>query len=210
MKKPATVHLDYAYARRPSTIQSRLPSRGFSLIELVVTVALIAVLTGILTTFALMHGANMRRTQLILLSARGVAEEYYAKTDQPVEYVWAPGAKDIDSIEAFVKVARQLPEAEKMFGALGKEVYTNSNGNTDSNNNPLMEILDGWGRPVRYFENNFNGSESGYDPTIMTYPQPFFASRGKDGQWGDISKPEGTSERTMANDNVYSFNVELE
>lgn len=98
------------------------------------------------------------------------------------------------SSERFVWVTYQLPATRDMLKKLGKQVLT------DDNNNGYLELRDGWGNKIVYVERVENSS--GIVAFLPEHPRPFFASAGRDGEWGtNINDPR-------AADNLYSFNID--
>jgi len=72
----------------------------------------------------------------------------------------------------------------------------------DFDNNDFMEVLDGWGTPIRYMSSTVGMTK------YVTYQYPVFVSAGVDRQFGDVSAGAGTTAKLESEDNIYSFDPE--
>ena len=172
---------------------------GFSLVELLVVIAVIVAFAAIAANLLLIGSGAESQTRIILSAAMGIAEEYASQTNSAISQT-VPVTPD-DPIERFVRAARQMPAGEKLLNSLGEDSIQDTDGDGED------EIVDGWGRPLKYLENNAP-SDALYDAQFMIHRGPYLASAGRDGQWGDISKADGDPLKTQTKDNLYSFDVD--
>ena len=182
---------------------------GFSLMELMLTVAIIIVVVGIFASLNLVGTAAESQTRIVLAMAKGIAENYETQTGEPIPHNQKnskiPGDDEFSGtfspIERFVYLAKQRPTTRKMLKALPKEIFIDYDGDG------LEEIVDGWGNPLVYFTSNVKGTPT-YESAFMEYPHTYFGSAGKDGDMGKIDKGQNTDEFQRTRDNLYSFDVE--
>ena len=151
-----------------------------------------------------------------------------------------PSSKINDSstatIERFIAITVQVPNCRKIYTrAESQKLFTDIDSNQVSNQ--FLEIVDGWGTPIRYFEkytweNSSGDKYKGKD--APTYARPFFVSAGTDAHFGWISNydtnsniitpgttgnyssaifgtipaDKNTEGNPDAEDNIYSFKLE--
>ena len=119
------------------------------------------------------------------------------------------GATDTgQSAERFVWAALQVESSAKIIRSVEKDALQDT-GNTAG----MLDLLDGWGNPIRYAAFVSQTDTVTWDDNLPlrgteSRPDPFFASAGPDGKWGDAS--QGTNNAVPnadAADNIYSFNL---
>ena len=192
---------------------------AFSLIELLVVIGVIIILVAILVINAPLDRGPQAITKNIIQELKSIESEYVAVTRQRInshKYITSPfdwnsenggaynGSLEEDSIRRFLYAARQISTCRTMIENLEKkyEEYTDPPNNI---------IYDGWDQLIVYmtFSDDDDGqSEDAFlanlaDPYVAltrgtaARPQPFFASRGSDGEWGT----------KYNNDDIYSFEI---
>ena len=143
-------------------------------------------------------------------------------TDPGGAEIWynADDSETIASIERFVWVAMQNKTSREMLLKLGRrDSAADTKGNLtdvgpkldDPKPNGFLEIIDGWGMDYIIYVKSVsevNDSTEQYDVYgfLPDHPQPYFASRGPDGFWGDVNGD--TQEKIDSQDNIYSFDLE--
>lgn len=116
--------------------------------------------------------------------------------------------------ERFLWAANQMPAIRDKLASFGQTVG-------DANNNGFIDLVDPWGQPIAYANNvkHVNGVDE-EDDFLPEYSGPFFASAGKDKQWGtprvrgefasDAAWQTFTEkdEYKFTLDNLYSFDID--
>ena len=195
---------------------------AFSLIELLVVIGVIIILVAILVINAPLDRGPQAITKNIIQELKSIESEYVAVTRQrinshthiPTPFKWSGenavlggaygGSLENDSIRRFLYAARQISTCRTMIENLEKkyEEYTDP---------PNNKINDGWDQLIVYLtfcddddgedEDAFLANlEDPYKPLTRgtaARPQPFFASRGSDGEWGT----------KYNNDDIFSFEI---
>jgi type II secretory pathway pseudopilin PulG len=134
---------------------------------------------------------------------------------------------DMSTIERFVWKTIQYPSIKKIYDGLGSDIFLDADGDG------MMEVVDAWGRPLRYAVRLNYNDPSTYDDfntrtdvdgssknTAYTYydandvdskmpvsAQPYFASSGRDGKWGD-AKSSDTDLQDFAKDNLTTLKLD--
>ena len=134
-------------------LKQRAATRGFTLIEMLVVIAIIAILAGLIVTTlatARKHAAIKRQQAAIDLIEKAYIEHYVTDFS---EYPASDGDKE--GIQGNELLLKALLTKEKDGPYLHiKEIRTG-----DSNGNGLKEILDEWGNPLRYQHHRDYGKE---------------------------------------------------
>ena len=181
------------------TVRSR-SQRGWSLIEILVVISIIVILLGIIINTAVEKTGPEQQTKVTVRAAMAIATEYEVRTQLQIDHANSPtgytGAAT--GMGRFIYAVMQIGETQKMLTALGTDAL-------DSKTNPT-QILDGWGKPLRYVNVVDTGDSYTADDQMPKRPSPYFASAGPDGEWGVVSVA-GVAD-TNASDNVYSFNLD--
>lgn len=176
---------------------------GWSLIELLVVVGIIAILLAILINTAAESRGPVEQTKVTLKALMGIYDEYEASMSSTS----ALSTKGMTGggIQNFCTIANQLERTRKLLFTLGKDVAidTNADGRVDT-------IKDGWGGDLEFLD-GVNAGAAIHRP----YKGAYFASMGPDGKWGDyreqVKKETAQSFNATAvleySDNVYSFNL---
>ncbi len=190
--------------------------RGFSLIEIMVVIAIIALLAGITIGVGrkMKQSAQVSNTKLILNICKSAADSYAAKF-KPVlhfngklepyivsQYIYeddwskdkftknAPGASGTgeidDHIERFVYKVLKFETSSKILKTLQKGQLADLDGDG------FLEVRDAFGNMIDYaayvsYQDNYTGDDS-----LPIHKNSFFASSGRDSQW---STAEGTDDQ---------------
>ncbi len=168
---------------------------GWSLIELLVVVAIIAILLAILVNTAAESRGPVEQTKVTLKAMMAIYDEYEVSTNK------VPGST-AGSVSQFCIDVRAFERTQKMLAALGKDVAID---NAPATVDGLIDtVRDGWGVDIRYYP---GGSGAG----MISFKGPYFASAGPDGKWGTINpatnQPTADTAGTEAKDNLYSFSL---
>lgn len=169
---------------RPAKRHRTTAARGFTLIEILVTISIIALLLGISAfgVIKVQQGAQRNRVKAMFESLHGAQTNYQSANQSRI--IHDGGA--LSSSEYFVFACLQHPDsAEAMKSATnGPDTYVDKDG--DGN----FEILDPWGTPILYIAiNNADGTanNSTDNEPNTKFPvsrDPFFVSAGQDGEFG--------------------------
>ncbi|MBN1807966.1 MAG: type II secretion system protein GspG [Planctomycetes bacterium] len=126
---------------------------GFTIVEILVVIAIISVLAGLLMTGVLIAKRNaMKKQTKIILAGISIALESY-KTDMGD---YPPGSGDTQSAETLFA---ELTTA-KGFGPY----YTSRDKSVrDTNGNGVMELVDAWGNPILYTRGELLVEEKEYE-----------------------------------------------
>lgn len=199
---------------------------GFSLIEILVVMAIITLLSGLVIAGAakMREQSRINQAQIILQAAKSLDIAYRAEVGSIVRYTGTSDPEE-ESIRVFVAAMQQLPETQKILMSIGKDFVINDPVNDPSDANDAPDIIvDPWGKPLQY--RSWNDGTDFADPVhagpagagnlprrgTQTEPQPFFASAGPDGRWGEVNLntnlPETGEDGEAATDNIYSFELD--
>ena len=169
-----------------ATQTAKLRPHGYTIVEMLMVGALIALLMGLVVGGAakLKQNAMREQTRATLAGAMAALTEYQARTGRVVDHTQS---KDNSRIRYFVEKANQIDDVDKILRSLGKAVYDRDN----------MTIKDAWGNEIDYLSFVDHDDRFGGDDIHPEFNQPFFASRGLDGAWGEANDRQ-------AKDNIYS------
>lgn len=182
---------------------TRRAERGFSFIEVLVVMGIIAVLAGMAAVVVgiFQRSAPKKQTETTILKLKSLVDMWKAKFEgfPPMRLV------DIAKVATVGSPIRKVDNAdnepiEALFQALhwpgfGTEPELNENeiGNGDEDKLPqaatargveLYELKDGWGNPIVYFVNTEYATSDGNPPTYLTrsgipvQPRPWRAEGG--------------------------------
>lgn len=237
--------------RRPD----RRKNAGFTLIEVMVVIAIILVLLGASVTLgpSLLEGQRRSATRMTLLNARAIVAEYEVQTSTVPNHLaerttpidWTrnktpntgdnigdenSGSDALDgtneedlkdhSIERFVWATLQVPAIKEMYTEFDSSTLTDEDEDSNTGKG-FLELRDAWGNKLAYAKSVTHDDSAG-DPSDADdflperEGEPFFASPGPDGQWGDVRELEkrqagqshDAQDAEWASDNLYSFEGE--
>ena len=175
--------------------------RGFTVVELLVTISIITLLLGIGTTVALKMAQEARKEQMrsMMESLLGANVEFKAVRKQsninhdgsyPVNWAANADSPGLSSSERYVIACRQIKAAEEiMLAALNSSSSTSFKRlYKDDDNDGYDSIFDWWGTEVEYRSKN-GGAGGGTVTGVLNSDlpisnSPFFASAGPDQVWG--------------------------
>lgn len=172
---------------------------GFSLIEILVALSIIVLLVGfgVAAMSKFLAQSEVEKTRVLLQQLAGIEIEYRAQTNGrfPDDDPSNSTTTDVDnSIEWFIEQVEALPVTNEMaYKTLNTKFYTATDGAVPGT------VVDSWGNPIEYLESS--DGTGNFPP----YAQPFFASAGPDGVFGDgkdLANPDPDAE-----DDMYSFDV---
>ena len=175
-------------------------SRGaFTLIEVLVVISIIALLLGIgVAGMSALYGeADKSRTQVMLRQLQGVITEYAAHTKGTL-----PAANNSIAVVVGDIKSNGGEAAELMLRSLDKQFW---DGGSYSGGTGNQAILDAWGKQIEYVAANGANGDTGNN--MPKRPQPYFASAGKDGEWGSYTNGNIDAPNADAKDNLYSFEM---
>ncbi|MCZ7646522.1 MAG: type II secretion system protein GspG [Planctomycetota bacterium] len=149
---------------------------GFTLVEMLVVLAIVAVLGGLILTAvnAARKRSQVNQTKTIILQVEQNLETYASDFH---EYPPSDGEDGVKGNERMVEALRTEEMNGPYLGA--KEFYFK-----DVNNNGLKEIVDAWGRPLHYVHHRDYGREPPNKRTFRLY------SAGYDGRFEPLN-PDG-------------------
>jgi prepilin-type N-terminal cleavage/methylation domain-containing protein len=170
---------------------------AFTLVELLVTISIIALLAGLVTygVTAMKGTSEISRTKTLLQGLKAVDIEYRAQSGYIVPFDGTADTAE-ESIEAFCDDVVAFDDPQEMLVSLGEDYLRD----TDSDAIP-NQVIDAWGEPVQYRAYMqeqapaFTGAGDLPARGTQLEPQPYFASAGPDGVFG-------------TNDDIYSFNLD--
>lgn len=173
---------------------------GWSLIELLVVVGIIAILLAILINTAAESRGPVEQTKVTLKALMGIYDEYEASLGAASAMSLTAGT-GTTSIEKFCNIVNGLDRTKSMLAALGRDVAL------DANNNGLIDtVKDGWGGTIEFWDGSAARAAG-----LPGFKGAYFASPGPDGKWGTISPttnmPTLDAAGAEAKDNLYSFNL---
>lgn len=210
---------------RFTTQHPHSPRRGFSLIEILVVIAIIVLLAGITIGVGrrMIQSAKKSHTKIILGICKSASDAYATKF-KPIlhysgnldptitasyvyEYNWdkttfkknAPDANGTgainDPIERFVYKALKYETSSKILHTLNNKQLVDRDGDG------FLEVYDGFDNKIKYAAYVSGKDAYTLDDTLPIHRTAFFASAGRDGKWGDANN----SNDADAQDNMYSF-----
>ena len=185
MQSPATTALN-----QPRRASLRPRRAGWSLIELLVVVGIIAILLAILINTAAESRGPVEQTKVTLKALMAIYDEYEVSTRR------VPGTAASGAITQFCADVNKFDRTRKMLAALGKDVAID---NLPATPDGFVDtVRDGWGVDIRYSPVPTTGT--------IGFKGPYFASAGPDGKWGTITAATNLPD-TDAKDNLYSFSL---
>ncbi|MBB6431472.1 prepilin-type N-terminal cleavage/methylation domain-containing protein [Algisphaera agarilytica] len=181
---------------------------GFSLIEILVVISIIALLLalGAVGMSKMREQAQVEKIRVLLQQLAGVETEYRAQTngkfpDDDSSNSSTAGVNN--SIEWFVEQVEAQPITQEMIEkTVNRAFYSPTDGGTPGT------VVDAWGLEIEYRElsdGSATATSNGTNAQFPPYAQPFFASAGPDGLWGDHSVLADPDD--AAADNIYSFEL---
>lgn len=179
---------------------------GFTLIEILVVISIIALLIGLVTGGALLAqgAATVNRTQSLMRSLLGAQEEFKSQSglgidlnhnnNSPVNWGAGPfaqnapgftgsaGAGGLSSSERFVVGCFLFDESAEALRAAAQGRGTL----VDNDGDGFLELRDPWDNEILYRNgNDQTGSFDGINNNLLPLNRsPFFISAGKDGDFG--------------------------
>jgi prepilin-type N-terminal cleavage/methylation domain-containing protein len=138
--------------------QSRRPGRGYTLVEMLVVLAIVSILAGLVMAAlsAARRHSMVQRTEALLISLRAKVNEYetdfhdYPKTDGD------------DALVGGERLLAELGTKEKN----GPYLSLGDLQTCDENGNGVREIADAFGKAIRYLHHRSYGREN---PNRRTY-----------------------------------------
>lgn len=184
----------------PRRVRRRL---GFTLIEILVAISIIALLAGLVTVGALKAGdaAQRNRAQSLMRALIGAQDEFKAQSglginlnhdgNSPINWPagtfsenvgnasGTAGSGGLSSSERFVVGCFLFDESEEALRAAAQGSGILVDGDGDN----FLELRDPWDNQLIYRLDN-DPNNANYDNRFPTYRDPFFISAGKDGDFG--------------------------
>lgn len=190
--------------RAQSAIHNRQSATGFTLIEIIVVVAILMLLLGIGLAYGpgLLAPAERQQTVITLKNLQMINDEYAALTGSHYQ----PTQNDPQlRIEEFVNAMLTSGDRnlKNLMASLDENILVNIE--EDSSDPPEWRLRDAWGNDIFYrlageTTQGLSGSQQLPNKTF-----PYFASPGPDGQWGDVTAATNTPAYDKSIDNLYSF-----
>lgn len=136
--------------------------RGYTLVEMLVVLFIISILAGLVLTglSAARKHNQMQREQFQITSLKARLMDY--ETDYRDFPITQGGSEDKDAIIGGETLRRELMKEEKGGPYLKGDEYHSA----DTDGNGDLEILNVWGRPLRYLHNKSYGRQN---PCRRTY-----------------------------------------
>jgi len=174
---------------------------AFTLIEILVTISIIALLLslGVAAISAMYGEADKSRTQVMLRQLQGVITEYAAHTKGSLPAPNNDIAQVVDDIKDNGGDA-----AEMMLRSIDKQFW---DGGSYNGPDDAQAILDAWDNQIVYFTKDGTNTAVSDTGTQPQRPQPYFASSGKDGEWGSYTDGNIDEPDDDAKDNLFSFEM---
>lgn len=189
-----------------TAVTRRRPAHAFTLIEMLVVIAIITVLVSIVVVAAsrMMIQADTSATRITLQQVMSAATEYTAQTNQVIKFSGTSNPPE-QSIETFVAAVIQVPEARNMIlsidgkllidGSIPPAPPVSPDGDPDI-------IIDPWEQPLQYRSwqranaDAIQGDSADLPERGSAFePRPYVASSGPD-------------EKFQTDDDLYSFELD--
>ncbi|MGB1123954.1 MAG: type II secretion system protein [Phycisphaeraceae bacterium] len=195
-------------AHKPSVhcfegVQRRFAARhrGFSLIEILVVVSIIALLVGIGTAVGvkMTAAARVEQTRAMMEGLLAANDEYKALQGQDIAtFGPVPGSiYTVGGTERYIAMCSKIKSCDEIVNAalLSGSKESNERLVRDDNSNNVNSIYDRWGTEIEYRQSNDQTGDLSYSPLgdamkrvannlLPLSRSPFFASAGPDKQWG--------------------------
>lgn len=160
------------------TRHNRIQSRAFSLVEILVVVAIVSILVGVTVVGVGEWTAEseQRQTDAVMLGLEAALDEYRNEVGQypnidPALGV-ASGMRAEERMDLFLEEVQNVGEIFKTLGAYIEYIDSDGDGTPDR-----YVALDGWGKVIGYVSPNTN---VGGTTRPVTDRRPYFISSGPD------------------------------
>ena len=170
---------------------------AFSMIEVMIVIIIIAGLSAlsVMAVKGMWQQSAIDHTRIILAGAMAAATEYQAQTGLIIDHTAAISNTE-GRIERFVEKVMNLDAAERILKSRGKDAFDEE------------RLFDSWGRVVDYvaYVDHRDGYRS--DDHLPERNNPYFASAGSDGKWGNEEYLSSDEQTEAKMDNIYSFDID--
>jgi len=169
---------------------------GFTLIEMLVAIAIIALLLGIGLAVgpAVLSKGEEQKTRVTLVNAQAVLEEYLRLTGQSADDAFASAGNLEEAVDILFDKASNIKRMEPMFNSFDERTLV-------KNASDEFTLNDSWDNAIVLKWDDSVGNN------LPDAGQPYFASRGPDGQWGDVNAADGSEADRQEADNFYSHEI---